>query len=82
MRRKYQEQIDELQSRIRLQRGEIDLLRALVERHERRWCDLDNIIEYHINGKMRVTVVENLAAYEKGSKIAKDIKHIEEIIGK
>lgn len=82
MRRKYQEQINDLQWRIQRQRDEIECLRALAEHFKRKWDNLDDIIENHINGKMRVMVVDRLEDYEKGSKIANDIKHIEEVFKK
>ena len=52
-----------------------------IKRGLRQWGDeFDERVEAAIAGKIRYQVVANLDAYEKGSKIKKDIKHIKEVL--
>lgn len=51
----------------------------LLEIYQDKWSNLDEIIESRMNGKMKVIVVENLAAYQMGKAIKKDVDHIVEV---
>ena len=43
--------------------------------------NLDDMIEAHIDGKVRMMVVKNLESYRKGKAIKKEIDYISEVLG-
>ncbi len=71
----------ELEARIEKLEGQVYGLKMDKVLFESKWKeDVRNMIEGSIKERIRVTVVENLAAYEKGKRLREPIKKIEEIL--
>ncbi len=73
---------DELEYKIAKLEHDLHNLQTMQEMWQRKWKQLDDIIEARMNGKMRMMVIDNLSAYLKGKSIKADIDHIEEVFKK
>ena len=71
----------ELEARIEKLERQVYELKMEKALFESKWKeDVRNMIEGSIKERIRVTVVENLAAYEIGKKLKEPIKKIEEVL--
>ena len=73
------DRIEKLENEIWMLKRRLDEQGCYIDVFKDKWGELDEIIESKMDGKMKIVVVENLASYQMGKAIKKDIDHIVEV---